>query len=59
MRPSFSGFKKFFEEMDPSQEKDIVASGDSKKQDYFDNLKNLLDLKLIYNFNTKIQAKII
>jgi hypothetical protein len=40
MRPSFSGFKKFFEEMDQSQEKDIVASGDSKKQDYFASLED-------------------
>jgi hypothetical protein len=49
MRPSFSGFKKFFEEMDPSQEKDIVASGDSKKQDYFASLEDEENMKIIEN----------
>ena len=40
MRYSLSGFKKFFEEMDPSQEKDISSSGGDKKQDYWDSLED-------------------
>ena len=39
MSKSLAGFKKFFEEMDPSPEKSMSSGGD-KKQDYWDSLED-------------------
>lgn len=40
MEHSLSGFKKFFEEMDPSQEKNISSGEGDKKQDYWQSLED-------------------